>query len=79
MCVIHNNQQPESTLKEKSNSIFCDAIRESVAMGESLTTHIPTDDNRADLFTKVLYNRNRSYHVSNLLYNKYDDHILELN
>jgi hypothetical protein len=54
MSVIHNTQSPESTLKKKSNSICYHAVRESVAMGESLTTHISTHENPADIATKVL-------------------------
>ena len=42
MYVIHNTQRPESTLNKKSNSICYHAIRESVAMGESITAHVPT-------------------------------------
>ena len=52
---------------------------EIVAMGESLTTHIPTGKNRAEFLTKVIYGRKQRYHVSNLLYDIYDDHILEQN
>ena len=54
MSVIHNTQRPETTLKKKSNSICYHAVRESVAMQESLVTHIPTAENTADLCTKVL-------------------------
>ena len=54
MSVIHNTQRPESTLKKKSNSICYHACREAVAMGEILTTHIPTTMNPADIATKVL-------------------------
>ena len=54
MSVIHNAQRPESTLKKKSNSICYHAVRESVAMQESLVTHIPTAENTADLCTKAL-------------------------
>ena len=54
MSVIHNTQRPESTLKKKSNSLCYHAVRESVAMGESLVTHIPTVENPADLCTKVM-------------------------
>ena len=53
--VIHNTQRPESTLKKKNNSICYHALREAVAMGECLTTHIPTKDNLSDMMTKVLY------------------------
>jgi hypothetical protein len=44
---------PESTLKKKCNSICYHAVRESVAMGESLITHIASEDNLSDLMTKV--------------------------
>ena len=54
MSVIHNTQRPESTLKKKSNSICYHACREAVAMGELLTTHIPTTMNPADLATKLI-------------------------
>jgi hypothetical protein len=53
MSVIHNTQRPESLLKKKSNSICYHAIRESVAMGESLTGHIGMNENVGDLATKV--------------------------
>ena len=56
MSVIHKTQQPESTLKKKSNSICYHAIRESVAMKESLTGHVPSVDNPEDIFTKVVPN-----------------------
>ena len=55
MSVIHNMQRPESTLKKKSNSICYQAIWKSVAMGESLTGHIRTEHNLADLLTKVTF------------------------
>ena len=43
MLVIHNTQRPESMLKKISNSICYHAVRESVAMGESLTGHTGTN------------------------------------
>ena len=73
MQVIHNTQRPESTLKKKSNSIFYHAIRESVAMGDSLNEHVGTNINCADLATKVLYGGKRRFHMSNFVYNIYDD------
>ena len=73
MSVIHNTQRPESTLKKKSNSIAYHAVRESVAMGESLTGHVPTNHNVADLATKVLFGKKRRGMVNKLLYNVYDD------
>ena len=69
MLVIHNTQQPESTLKKKSNQICYHAVRESVAMGESLTGHIPTAENPADLATKVIAGgQKRDHLVSKLLF-----------
>ena len=59
MSVIHNTQHPESLLKKKCNSICYCGICESVAMGETLTTHVPTLENYADLLTKVLYGQKR--------------------
>ena len=73
MSVIHTTQQPESTLKKKSNSIAYHAICESVAMGESLTWHVRTNDNPANLATKVLYGKKHWDMVLKLLYNIYDD------
>jgi hypothetical protein len=54
MSVIHNTQRPESTLKKKSSSICYHYMRESVAMGESLTGHIRSEENPADLCTKIM-------------------------
>ena len=42
-------------------------------MGDSLTKHVGTNDNCADLATNVLYGGKRRFHVSNLLYGIYDD------
>ena len=64
-----NTQRPESTLKKKSNQICYHAVRESVAMGESLTAHIPTNENPADLATKVISGGQKHDHlVSKLLF-----------
>ncbi len=54
MSVVHNTTAPESMLKKKSNSIAYHAVREAVAMGEILIAYISTDDNVADIMTKVL-------------------------
>jgi hypothetical protein len=69
MSVIQNTQNPESTLKKKSNSICYHFIRESIAMGEAMTAHIRSEDNPADICTKLIpggEKRNRI--VSNILY-----------
>ena len=52
--VIHNTQRPDSTLKKKSNSICYHVFRESVAVGNTITGHVPTLENLADLATKVI-------------------------
>ena len=73
MSVVYNTQKPESTLKKKSNSICYHAVRESVAMGESLVAHIPTASNLADLLTKVTFGAKRRRLVKGILYDLYDD------
>jgi hypothetical protein len=50
---VTNATIPELTLKKKCNSICYHAVQESVAMGESLITHINSDNNLSDLMTKV--------------------------
>jgi hypothetical protein len=72
MSVIHNTSKPESVLKKKSNSICYHAVRESVAAGESLTSHISTHYNLSDLLTKVLYGEKRRQLVRGLLCDIYD-------
>jgi hypothetical protein len=72
MSVINNTQRPESTLKKKHNSICYHAIRESVAMGESLTGHIRTEHNLADLLTKVMYGSKRRRLVQGILHDIFD-------
>jgi Reverse transcriptase (RNA-dependent DNA polymerase) len=52
--VIANTTKPESLLKKKSNAIAYHAVREAVAMNEMTIAYIPSEDNVADLFTKVL-------------------------
>ena len=69
MSVINSTQKPESVLKKKSNSICYHAIREAVAMGEILTTHIAKGENVADLATKVIMNQpKRDYLIGKLLF-----------
>ena len=43
-------------------------------MGESLVGHVRSEENRADLLTKVTYGAKRRYLVSNVLYDICDDH-----
>ena len=73
MSVIYNTQKPESTLKKKSNQICYHAVRESVAMGETLTGHIAMMENPADLATKIILGGQKQAHLVNkLLFDLYD-------
>ena len=63
MSVIHNIQRPESNLGKKSNSICYHPMRELVSMGESLTRHIPTAENFADLAIKIIPGKQMRDHL----------------
>ena len=67
MSVIHNTQKPESVLKKKSNSICYHAVRESAAMGECLTGHIRSENNPADICTKLMYAGMKRDHLVGLI------------
>ena len=54
MSFIHNTSKSESTLKKKGIAIGYHSIREPVAMGDTLTGHMRSEDNPADLFAKVV-------------------------
>jgi hypothetical protein len=43
-------------------------------MGESLITHIRSEDNLSDLMTKVIHGAKRRRLVIHILYDIYDDH-----
>ena len=69
MSVIHNTQRPESMLKKKSNSICYHACRESVAMNESKTGHVWSENNPADIATKTIRGgAKRDHLIGYLLY-----------
>ena len=70
---VTNSTRPESTLKKKCNSVCYHAIRESVATGESLITHISTQLNLADSLTNVTNGVTRRRLVGNVLFDIYDD------
>jgi hypothetical protein len=75
MSVIHNTQKPESVLKKKSNSICYHTIRESCAMGESVTGFVGSKENPADLATKIIPSGQlRESLVRMVLHDIYDDH-----
>jgi hypothetical protein len=71
---VTNSTISESTFKKKCNSICYHAVQESVAMGESLITHINSEDNLSNLMTKVTRSGKRRRLVGNILYDIYDDH-----
>jgi hypothetical protein len=70
---VTNSSRPESTLKKKCNSICYHAIRESVAMGETLLTHIMTGENLADFLTKTTSGAKRRKLVREVVHDIYDD------
>ena len=73
MLVIHNTHHPESTLRKKSNLICYHDVSESVAMGESLTGHIPIAENGADLATNIIPGgKKRDHCVCKLLFDIVD-------
>ena len=73
MEVINNTRTPSSTLKEKSNEICYHELRESVAMGETLTAHVDTHENLADLATKILLGgMKRNYLIDKIPYHVVD-------
>ena len=49
---IYSNSKPELTLKKRCNTIAYHAICESVAVRESMTEHVRSYDDLADLLTK---------------------------
>jgi hypothetical protein len=67
MSVLHNTQRSESVLKNKSNSIFYHAVRESSAMGESIIGHLPSVDNLSDICTKVVPGGQKRNHLIRLI------------
>ncbi len=61
------------TLKKTRNSIFYHAICESVAMNETLLTHIRTGENLADFLTKTTSGTKHRKLVSGVVHDIYDD------
>ena len=62
----------KSTLKKKNNSICYHTVKDSVAMGESLTAHIKTKVNLADLLTKVMYGAKHCKLVGGIFHDIFD-------
>ena len=73
MSVIHNTKWPESLLKKKSNSICYHVITESVATKESLTGHVPSVYNPADICKKVVpCGEKRKHLIGKVLHDLYE-------
>jgi hypothetical protein len=70
---VTNSSRPESTLKKKCNSICYHAIRESVAMGETLLTHTRTGENLAHFLTKTTSGPKCRKLVRGVVHDIYDD------
>ena len=54
MSVIINCTLPSSSLKKKHNAIAYHKVRETVAAGIIVLTHVKSKDNLADILTKPL-------------------------
>ena len=52
--VLANTTIPDSAMKKKSQSIAYHVVRERVAHDEWWTTYVNTNENEADLLTKLL-------------------------
>ena len=70
--VLANTTIPESTLKKKSQSLCYHFVREGVARDEWRTTYLNTNENEADLLTKILGGVKRKSFVRALLHHIYD-------
>ena len=70
--VLANTTIPESTLKKKSQSLCYHFVREGVACDEWRTTYLNTNENEADLLTKILGGVKRKSFVRRLLHHIYD-------
>ena len=71
--VISDTSKPESTLKKICDAIAYHAVCESVAIRESLTGHIRSEDNPADMLTKVFIRQKRKHLVSLVSYDMYGE------
>jgi hypothetical protein len=74
MSVIHNTQQPESTLKRKNLPICYHAVCKAVAMGEVLMSRVWTKNNISDFMRNVTYRQKRRHLVGSVLFDIYDYH-----
>jgi hypothetical protein len=54
-------------LKKKTNSICHHVDRESAAMCESIMAHVSSENNHADMCTKLFTTGKKRYHIIGLL------------
>ena len=67
--VLANTSIPDSALKKKNQSISYHYVREGCARDEWCTVYVNTNENKADLLTKLLaHGDKRRYFVMNLLH-----------
>ena len=59
MSVINNTPNPESALKVQCNAIAYHVVCKSMAMTESLTGYIRSENNPAELLTQVIAGQKR--------------------
>ena len=70
--VLANTIVPESTLKKKSSSLTYHLVRQDMSLDKWRTAHANTDDNEADLLTKVLpFGEKRRGFVRKILHHNY--------
>jgi hypothetical protein len=67
MSVVHNTQRPESVLKKKSNSLCYHIVRDYAAMVESISGHVPSVYNTADICNKFVAGGQKRNHLMRLL------------
>jgi hypothetical protein len=65
--VIKNTSIPTSVLNKKSNQVCYHYVREAVAMDVCRTGYVNSDDNPADLATKIIYGGRKRDHLVNML------------
>ena len=64
--VVINTSTPASTLKKKHHSIAYHIVREAVATSICLICHVISDQNIADLSTKMLPAHKRQFFTSKI-------------
>jgi len=66
--VVKNSTIPSSTLQKKHNAICYHCVREAVAAKILRIAYIPTDQNLADMFTKILGATKLKSFIQKILY-----------